>query len=51
MKLSTRSGRVTLAMRDFGRGTDFICMDSNVENNGGVVVIQTFLAEDDTEEK
>ena len=48
--MATRSGKVTLAMREFGRGTDFICLDGRVENNGGVVVIQTFLAEDQSEE-
>ena len=39
VKMATRSGNVTLAMREFGRGTDFICSDSRVENNGGIVVI------------
>ncbi len=48
--MATRSGKVTLLLRDFGRGTDFICIDDKVSLNGGVVVIQTFLAEDKCEE-
>ena len=39
VKMATRSGSVTLAMREYGRGTDFICIDNIVERNGGVVVI------------
>ena len=33
------SGKVTLMIREFGRGTDFICMDEVVLKNGGVAVI------------
>ena len=51
VKMSTRSGTVTLALREFGRGTDFICLDDRVSTHGGVVVIQTFLAQDDSEER
>lgn len=36
--------------RNFGRGTDFICLDPDVNDAGGVVVIQTFLSEDLSEE-
>jgi hypothetical protein len=39
VKMATRSGKVTLLLRDFGRGTDFICIDDKVSLNGGVVVI------------
>ncbi len=35
---------ITLLTRSFGRGTDFICRDDTVITNGGVVVIQTFLS-------
>jgi preprotein translocase subunit SecA len=34
----------------FGRGTDFICFDKDVDAAGGVLVIQTFLSEDYSEE-
>ena len=29
---------LTLVDRSFGRGTDFICLDTTVKSNGGVVV-------------
>ena len=50
IKTATGSGEVTLFTRNFGRGTDFICHDPVVENNGGVHVIQTFLSEEVSEE-
>ncbi len=33
-----------------GRGTDFVCHDETVINNGGIHVIQTFLSEELSEE-
>ena len=36
---ATYKGRVTLATRKFGRGTDFICKDKSVLEAGGVHVI------------
>ena len=36
---ATYGGQITLATRKFGRGTDFICMDEEVEEIGGVHVI------------
>lgn len=36
--------------RIFGRGTDFISLDPDIDEAGGVVVIQTFLSEDLSEE-
>ncbi len=50
IKKCTYSGSITLATRKFGRGTDFICRDTNVEANGGVHVIQTFFSEELSEE-
>lgn len=50
IKKSTSSGTVSLITRDFGRGTDFICYDDRVQDRGGVVVIQTFLSKDYSEE-
>lgn len=45
VNLATFFGRITLATRPFGRGTDFVCRDEQVLMNGGVHVIQTFLSE------
>ncbi len=41
---------ITLLTRSFGRGTDFICIDDTVVTKGGVVVIQTFLSMQISEE-
>ena len=50
IKEASRSGKVTLLTRAFGRGTDFISYSPQVEANGGVHVIQAFLSEEKTEE-
>ncbi|CAL6025642.1 Helicase-related_protein [Hexamita inflata] len=42
---------VTLITREFGRGTDFICYDKNIDRLGGVHVIQTFFSDELSEEK
>lgn len=34
IKRSTTSGQITFLTKSFGRGTDFICRDQNVINNG-----------------
>lgn len=47
---ATTAGRITLLSRSFGRGTDFICFDSEVLARGGILVIQTFLSRDYCEE-
>jgi preprotein translocase subunit SecA len=36
---ATYSKMITLSTSSFGRGTDFICRDKEVETNGGVHVI------------
>jgi hypothetical protein len=41
---------ITLFVRDFGRGTDFICHDDTVISRGGIVVIQAFYSIDKSEE-
>jgi len=46
----TSQGQITLLTREFSRGTDFVCYDSEVEENGGVHVIQTFFSEVPSEE-
>ncbi|CAE7277730.1 secA [Symbiodinium necroappetens] len=43
-------GHVTLCSSAFGRGTDFISSDSQLIENGGVHVIQTFFSVDKAEE-
>ncbi|KAL4512821.1 hypothetical protein ABPG72_017506 [Tetrahymena utriculariae] len=50
VKRVTQSGQIGLFVREYGRGTDFICLDPKVDKAGGVVVIQTFLSESITEE-
>jgi hypothetical protein len=41
IKISTQSMRVSLILREYGRGTDFICTDPIVlkQEDGGVAVI------------
>jgi len=46
----TNSGQITLMTIAFGRGTDFVCRDNIVIDNGGVHVIQTFLSAEISEE-
>jgi preprotein translocase subunit SecA len=41
--LATQPGAITLATPNFGRGTDFICRNKEVEANGGLHVILTFM--------
>ncbi|KAL4489804.1 hypothetical protein ABPG72_022444 [Tetrahymena utriculariae] len=50
LKKATVSGQVTLLTSSFGRGTDFICRDQKVLNNGGIHVIQTFYSNKKSEE-
>ena len=39
IKKATMSKKNTLLIREYGRGTDFICNDTVVNSNGGVAVI------------
>jgi preprotein translocase subunit SecA len=48
---ATESGAITLMIRDFGRGTDFICYDQQMLRVGGVHVIQSFFSLDAAEER
>jgi GTP-binding protein EngB required for normal cell division len=43
-------GSVTLLVKVFGRGTDFICYDDHLNTAGGVHVIQTFFSDELSEE-
>ena len=42
--------KVTLMTREYGRGIDFVCRDSALQESGGVHVILTFYPETETEE-
>ena len=50
IRQATFSKKISLLIREFGRGTDFISSDNKVKANGGVVVIQSFLSLDYSEE-
>jgi preprotein translocase subunit SecA len=50
VKRASTRGIVSLCTRGYGRGTDFICNDKNVNTEGGVHVILTFKPEDISEE-
>jgi hypothetical protein len=43
-------GNIMLLTREFGRGNDFVCYDKELNGNGGVHVIQTFVSEIKAEE-
>jgi len=47
---ATRSGAITLMIREFGRGTDFKCFDARMLDGGGVHVIQAFFSTEIAEE-
>jgi preprotein translocase subunit SecA len=47
---ATLAKTITLSTKKFGRGTDFCCYDKDIIADGGLVVIQTFLSEDLSEE-
>ena len=50
VRKATHSGQVTLLSREHGRGLDFHCSDKNVDDLGGLHVVQTFLSEELSEE-
>jgi preprotein translocase subunit SecA len=50
VKRASTRGIVSFCTRGYGRGTDFICNDKNVNTEGGVHVILTFKPEDISEE-
>ena len=47
---ATVSSTFTLLTKIFGRGTDFRVYDQDVQNNNGVLVIQTFFSDTESEE-
>ncbi|KAL4475809.1 hypothetical protein ABPG72_011370 [Tetrahymena utriculariae] len=48
---SCNLGQLTLCDKAFGRGTDFIFQNKKINENGGVVVLQTFFSEEINEEQ
>ena len=50
IRRATVVGQISLLTRSYGRGTDFICRDDEVNANWGIHVIQTFLSEELSEE-
>ena len=50
IKRAIADGKVTLLTRTFGRGIDFVCENSQLLNNGGTHVLQTFFSEELAEE-
>merc|ERR1711988_168498 len=44
------SGQITLTTKYFGRGTDFVSWDEELNKKGGVHVLQTFLSTTESEE-
>lgn len=50
VKKAMTAGQVSLSTKSFGRGTDFFCVDSQLNSNGGIHVLQTFLSANKSEE-
>jgi hypothetical protein len=50
VRRATHSGHVTLLSREHGRGLDFRCDNKEVDELGGLHVVQTFLSEELSEE-
>ncbi len=50
VRRATRKGQISLIEKSFGRGTDFICLDKEINAKGGVLVLQTFFSLDKSEE-
>ena len=51
VRQAVTSKSITVMSCDFGRGTDFICFDNDLDASGGVHVIQTFVSQDVSEER
>ncbi len=45
IKKAATAGQITLATKVFGRGTDFISRDTQLNDRGGTHIVQTFLSE------
>ena len=42
--MATEPGKITLMTSIFGRGTDFVVVDTKIKSSGGLHIIQTFLS-------
>ena len=51
VRQAVTSKSITVMSCDFGRGTDFICFDDDLDASGGVHVIQTFVSLEVSEER
>jgi preprotein translocase subunit SecA len=49
INFATRSGQITLLTKTFGRGVDFVVVENEVREKGGVHVIQTFISQEQSE--
>jgi hypothetical protein len=47
---ATQKNAITLITKEYGRGIDFICRDKELNESGGVHVLQTFFSDDISEE-
>ncbi|CAL6101132.1 Conserved_hypothetical protein [Hexamita inflata] len=45
-QLQLRAVTFITKVQQFGKGTDFICYDKQIDNNGGIHVIQTFVSDE-----
>ena len=50
IRQAATSGTVMLLSKEFGRGTDFVCYDKELDRNGGTHVMQTFVSPELSEE-
>lgn len=50
IKKAATTNQITISTATFGRGTDFFCKDAKLEENNGLLVIQTFLSLEKSEE-
>ena len=50
IRKATSAGNITFSTLDFGKGTKFDCRDEVVLANGGVHLIQTFWADNKSDE-
>jgi hypothetical protein len=50
VRQAATKGSITLATREFGRGTDFVCYDKSLQAAGGMHVCMTFVPQQVAEE-
>lgn len=47
--MATHIKTISLMTKSFGRGIDFVVLDKQVQESGGVHIIQTFLSQEEAE--